>query len=419
MAGSCRVGQRGAAGWGSPVGRVGGERSGAGHAYLGGVGWQGWVSIVALVLAAGALAVAVHVHRHARRRGAGVIAPARGTSSAGGSPSYTASGRVAFVVNPSKPGAADLRDAALFACSARYLPEPMFFETTVEDPGAGQARAAVEAGASVVVAAGGDGTVRSVAEALIGSDVPMGIVPLGTGNLFARNLDIPLTRLDEQLRIALTASPRPVDVGWVRLGAPRREEDYEHGEAHSAGDGDGHGHGHGKGHLFLVIAGIGFDAAMVESADDDLKARVGWIAYFLAGAKHLNGRRMRLQIQLDRRSAVTVRARSLLIGNCGKLPGGLTLLPGAEVDDGWLDIAAIDTRGGIAGWAQLFGEVVLQGVGLRNELPKLGRIDHARTHELRIVSDRPVSLQIDGEPLGRAVSLRAEVQQHALTVRAP
>ncbi|NLF06347.1 MAG: diacylglycerol kinase [Actinomycetales bacterium] len=377
------------------------------------MGWQGWVSIVALLLAAGALAVAVQVHRHARRRGAGLFAPALGPSSAGGSTSGTGSGPVAFVVNPSKPGAAALRDAALLACAARYLPEPMFFETTVEDPGVGQTRRALEEGASVVVAAGGDGTVRAVAEALLGSDVPMGIVPLGTGNLFARNLDIPLTRLDEQLRIALTASPRPVDVGWVRLGAPRRDEDYERGEEHGASDGPG------KGHLFLVIAGIGFDAAMVESADDELKARVGWIAYFLAGAKHLNGRRMRLQVQLDRRSPVTVRARSLLIGNCGKLPGGLTLLPGAEVDDGWLDIAAIDTRGGIAGWAQLFGEVVLQGVGLRNELPKLGRIDHARTHQLRIVSDRPVSLQIDGEPLGRAVSLRAEVQHHALAVRAP
>ena len=71
-----------------------------------------------------------------------------------------------------------------------------------------------------------------------------------------------------------------------------------------------------------------------------------------------------------------VRARSVLIGNCGKLPGGITLLPDAVIDDGVLDIAAIDTRAGIAGWAQLFGEVVLQGIGVRNEMPaKMGRIE--------------------------------------------
>jgi len=375
--------------------------------------WQEWLSIAAVLLAAGALAVAVGVHRHARSRAAQVAPSPSAPPSSAPLPTERTSGPVVFVVNPTKAGAAELRDAALRACASRYLPEPMFLETTAEETGTSQARAALEAGASTVVAAGGDGTVRAVADALIGTDTPMGIVPLGTGNLLARNLDLPLTRLDEQLRIALTASPRPIDVGRLRLAAPRREDDYPRGEPHPEQGGNG------TGHLFLVIAGIGFDAAMVESADDDLKARVGWVAYFLAGAKHLNGRRLRLQIQLDKRPTVTVRARSLLIGNCGRLPGGLTLLPGAEIDDGWLDIAAIDTRGGIAGWVQLFGEVVLQGVGLRNELPKIGRIDHVRTRTVRILSDRPVALQIDGEPLGRAVSLTAEVTHHALTVRAP
>lgn len=375
--------------------------------------WQEWLSIVAVILAAGALAVAVGVQRHARRR-----TELAGSARAGASPSGAAStseapGPVAFVVNPTKAGAEELLDLALQASSSRYLPEPMFFETTAEDPGVGQTREALAAGASTVIAAGGDGTVRAVAEALLGTDTPMGIIPLGTGNLFARNLDLPITRLDELLRIALTASPRPVDVGWLRLGAPRREDDFARDEKRATARDDD------KGHLFLVIAGVGFDAAMVESADDELKARVGWIAYFLAGAKHLNGRRLRLQVQVDQRAPVTVRARSLLVGNCGKLPGGLTLLPGAELDDGWLDIAALDTRAGIAGWVQLFGEVVLQGVGLRNELPKIGRIDHARARTVRIASDRPVAVQIDGETLGRAVSLTSEVQHHALNVRAP
>lgn len=376
--------------------------------------WQEWLSVVAVVLAAGALVVAVAVYVRLRPASRRRLAGAASTPSSGPAYAREVLGPVAFVVNPTKQRAAELRDAALHACATRYLPEPMFFETTVTEPGTAQARAAIEAGASTVVAAGGDGTVRAVAAALIATGTPMGIVPLGTGNLLARNLDLPLTRLDEQLRIALTASARAIDVGWLRVGGPRREEDgsdaVEAPRLLVGGD---------KGHLFLVIAGLGFDAAMVASTDDELKARVGWMAYFVAGAKHLDGRRLRLQIRLDERPAVTVRARSLLLGNCGRLPGGLTLLPGAEIDDGWLDIAAIDTRGGLAGWVQLFGEVVLQGVGLRTELPKIGRIDHVRSRTVRVAADRLVDVQIDGEPLGRAVALEATIDHHALLVRAP
>ena len=376
--------------------------------------WQEWLSIVAVVLAGGALFLAISVQRRAQsqRTRMGVPGAAGATSSSGQIGSQSNEGPIAFVVNPTKLRAGELRDAALRACSERYLPEPMFFETTAEDPGTSQALAAIEAGASAVVAAGGDGTVRAVAAALIDSGTPMGIVPLGTGNLLARNLDIPLTRMDEQLRHALSAAPRPIDVGWLRLREPSREEDQPSDVAREAYDSD-------KGHMFLVIAGLGFDAVMVASTDEELKSRVGWMAYFVAGAQHLNGRRLRLQIRLDERAPVTVRARSLLVGNCGKLPGGLTLLPNAEIDDGWLDIAAIDTRGGLAGWVQLFGEVVLQGVGLRNELPKIGRIDHTRSRTVRVSSDRPVEVQIDGESLGRAVDLAARVDHHALLVRAP
>src|SRR5690606_7016588 len=138
-------------------------------------------------------------------------------------------------------------------------------------------------------------------------------------------------------------------------------------------------------HIFLVIAGLGFDAAMVADADEELKAKVGWIAYFVAGVRHLHSRRMRLEMSLDGSAWYRVRLRSILIGNVGRLPGGITLLPDAVIDDGWLDIGAIDTRGGLVGWGQLFGEVAMQRFGVRNDLPnKIGRIDHSRARTVSV-----------------------------------
>jgi diacylglycerol kinase family enzyme len=308
---------------------------------------------------------------------------------------------VAFVANPTKPDVADLHDAVRAACADRDLPEPLWFETTATDPGVGQTREAVRRGANVVVALGGDGTVRAVAEALVGTGIPMGLVPMGTGNLLARNLDLPLSDPKTAIRIALTGRDRTIDVGWLALDGPDQPPETARDE-----------------HLFLVIAGLGFDAAMVADTDAALKARVGWMAYFLAGVRHLHGTRSKVHIRIDDRPPVTTRLRSLLVGNCGRLPGGITLLPDALLDDGWLDIAAIDTRGGVVGWAQLLGEVVLQGYGVRTDLPaKIGRIDHARARAIQLLVPAGEHVQVDGEVLGRATEVNVRVDPGALVVR--
>lgn len=380
------------------------------------------MAVVAALLSAIALVVAVATRRGVtadrlagragRSLGAGP-SPGSGTAGdAGGAPRRPL---VAFVANPSKPGVPDLRAAVRRACAEQYLPEPLWLETTPEDPGGGQTREAIQRGADTVVALGGDGTVRAVAEALVGTGVPMGLIPVGTGNLLARNLDIPLGDPLAALAIALDGADRTIDVGWLRV--LQVESDVEDGVAAAAGDLPTDAD-EPRDHIFLVIAGVGFDAAMVADADDDLKARVGWAAYFVAGIKHLNGRRLRTVVRLDDAPATPARVRSLLIGNCGRLPGGITLLPDAVLDDGWLDVAAIDTRGGIAGWAQLFGEVVLQGVGVRNQLPaKIGRIDHARAREVHLRVAGGEYVQVDGDVLGRATEISARVEPGGLRVR--
>ncbi|WP_240916139.1 diacylglycerol kinase family protein [Sanguibacter sp. HDW7] len=361
-------------------------------------GWEIFWIVLAVGLAAGAFALSLLTWRSrhlAHRPHLAVTSP----------PVPDAPRRlVAFVANPSKPDVAQLRAPVEKACRSLGL-EPLWLETTVEDPGSGQARAALEAGAEVVVAAGGDGTVRAVATTLQGTGVPMGLLPVGTGNLLARNLDIPVTDLARSLEIALEGRDRAIDVAWLRVtDAPAGDDAAEVGSEH----------------IFLVIAGIGFDAAMIADTDTTLKAKVGWIAYFLGGIRHLHGRRLEARVLLDDTRRSSMKLRTLLVGNCGRLPGGITLLPDALLDDGILDVAAIDTRAGVAGWAQLFGEVVMQGLGVQPlATNRIGRIDHTQCRSIAVRVPDGAQAQVDGDPVGRATAIECRVDHADLLVRVP
>ncbi|GAA1865138.1 diacylglycerol/lipid kinase family protein [Myceligenerans crystallogenes] len=366
--------------------------------------WQVWLGVAAIVIAVAALVVALLIYARVavmRRR----IGPLIPQAAAGDGPRH-----IAVVLNPSKNGTAGLRSRVRAACVERGLPAPVFYETSVADPGQGQTRRAIEEGADVVVAAGGDGTVRAVAEVLVGGDVPMGVIPVGTGNLLARNLDVPVADVERAIAVILDGRTRAIDVGWLRVEEFARDDDELPGEPPHVTD---------KEHIFLVIAGLGFDAAMVAGADPELKRRVGWVAYFLAGVPHMRGRRLRARIWLDDEPPVDARLRSVMIGNCGRLPGGITLLPDAVLDDGVLDVAAADVRGGVFGWAQLTAEVAMQGFGVSSDLPeKLGRIDHSTCRRARVRVSGGDEVQVDGDPLGRAVEVSARVEPSALRVRA-
>lgn len=309
--------------------------------------------------------------------------------------------RIAFIANPTKAGIAEIREQAMRACSARYLPQPMWLNTTADDPGHQAAREALEAGAEVVVAIGGDGTVRAIAAELAGTQVPLAIVPMGTGNLFARNLGLPLGNTDALLRIALDGDTSALDVGWLDLDRGPRAQDERH--------------------IFLVMAGAGLDAEMVAGADERLKRRLGWIAYFFAALKHLGSRRMTVSVSVDGSDKVTTQMRTVLFANVGKLPGGLILVPEASAEDGWLDVATLDARVGIVGWTELFGNVVAQGAGLKvpDVLKAYGtsRIDHVRGKSIVVTMDHMYKVQADGEGLGLARGVTANVDHGALLMR--
>jgi diacylglycerol kinase family enzyme len=316
--------------------------------------------------------------------------------------------RVAVVINPSKTGAAVLREQITVACTTSGLPAPRFYETTIEETGTAQTRQALADGADLVIAAGGDGTVRAVATGMVHTGVPMALLPIGTGNLLARNLGLPIGALDKLIAIALSGNLRHIDVGWAQATLA--------GSAPPTG-GDATAW---NPQLFLVTIGVGFDAAMIAHTDEQWKKHLGWLAYFYGASKTLWLERIDAQIYLDEREPVNLEARTIMVGNCGRIPGGLTLLPMAEIDDGLVDVAAVDTVGGLAGWAGLLGEVILQGAGLREAPhPKIGRIDVAQAQHSRIVLGSPAEAQIDGDPIGKVHTIDAWADKHALIVRTP
>lgn len=313
--------------------------------------------------------------------------------------------RVAFIANPTKTGIAEVREQALRACSIRYLPQPMWLWTTAEDPGTGQAQTALAQGVDLIVAVGGDGTVRAVAEAVAGTSVALAIVPMGTGNIFARNYDLPLEDIPALLRTALEGEERQVDVG--RLELVKTTGDTQESTKH----------------LFLVMAGAGLDAEMVSGANDRLKRRIGWLAYFLAAIRHMGERRITASVSVNGSKPLKAQIRTVLLANVGKLPGGFQLIPDASSEDGILDIATLDARAGIVGWTELFGNVVAQGVGFRQ--PQIlkawgaSRIDHASGQEVEIIMEKTQPVQVDGELLGHATHLRAVVEAGVLKLRVP
>lgn len=296
--------------------------------------------------------------------------------------------KVAIVLNPTKAGTEDAAAAVRHVCAEAGIPAPLVLETTPEDAGQDAARRAIAAGCDLVIAAGGDGTVRAVAEALVHGSTTLGIIPLGTGNLLARNLEVPL---DDPLAAALgavTGSERLIDTGLIEL---------EHTDGKRAE------------HTFLVIAGVGSDADIMDDTDEELKAKVGWLAYSEAGFRHLPGKRKKVSIALDGAPEQTRSVRSVLFANCGKLQG-LDLVPDALIDDGLLDVVMLSPRSA-AGWGWIFLKTAFKH---RGSIPQMGFYPSA---SLSLRCHEPMNTQIDGDPTGLVDGLKVTVVPASLRLR--
>jgi diacylglycerol kinase (ATP) len=296
----------------------------------------------------------------------------------------------AVVVNPIKVAADDDRrqDVEDRLAEAGWAPA-LWLETTEEDPGQGMAAEAIAGGADMVLAFGGDGTVRAVLTSMAGSGIPMAVLPLGTGNLLARNLGLPLDDLSAAVRVALEGAERALDVGRLEPARPG-----------------------GSTERFAVMAGVGFDAAMMRDAPEGLKSRLGWPAYLISAVRNLPGSGFTVTVTVDGDRPVRARARTVLVANVGQLQGGLVVVPDAVPDDGLLDVALIGP-GGVVDWLRLAGRLIRRG----------DRQDHRyrtfRGRRITVTTRRQHPREADGDLIGPGRRLVAEVEPGAVIIRVP
>lgn len=383
-------------------------------------------------------------------------------------------GRAWVIVNPTKVSAyaefqQKVSNAVIFATGR----PAMWIETTAEDPGTGQTIEALKHQPSLVIAAGGDGTVRAVAAGMAHSRVPMALLPMGTGNLLARNIGVPLD-LDRALDTALEPVSRRMDLAWLRLERVSVSSDLpaEGNLLRKAGASavrrlpEGVNEPAKDEYAYTVIAGVGFDGQTMVDTDPSLKKWIGWSAYVVAALKSLRIERMKATVTIfheegesagdfkPTRSApipkaveaavrqshtlgsdkgvspalmkeetwdmTGVRAKTILFANCGVLPFAV-LAPDASIDDGKMDLIAVDTRAGLLGWSYLSMKVAGQSVGLKpiNLKNDLGAIQFRQTSSARVDISKAYPVQVDGDPIGEARTVCARVDKGALVVRAP
>jgi len=314
-------------------------------------------------------------------------------------------GQAAVVYNPIKVDIDAIKQSVATHEKAAGWPETLFFETSADDPGQGQTAEALAAGATLVIAAGGDGTVRAIAEALRGSDASLALLPSGTGNLLARNLKLTLNDLDHSIESAFTGRDRDIDIARIKIERENRSVDE---------------------HSYLVMAGLGIDAKMIANTDDELKAKAGWLAYVKAIALVFKDKNdLNFRYKLDQSKERHVRAHSIMIGNCGSLPANILLMPDAAVDDGVFDVLVLSPKS-VFGWVQIFTKVfwengVLSRTKAGRSLPTkdVDALKYTTGTTLALRLTKAEEIELDGDGFGKATAFKTWLEPGSLKVRVP
>jgi len=233
----------------------------------------------------------------------------------------------------------------------------------------------------------------------------MALVPQGTGNLLARNIGMPLGRLDVAVRAAFEGRNRPIDVGILTIVREDESEDE---------------------HVFLVLAGMGLDARAISATKTTLKKRLGWLAYVDGGVRTiLKDKPLHIHFSIDNAEVRSSMVYTVMIGNCGLMPGGVLLIPDAEIDDGRLDVVALRPLGAFS-WLKIWRKIGWENGVLRKT--KAGRkmidlvgdtrnVSYVRARQYALSVDAPEPIQLDGDDFGLALAASGKVDPGSLLVR--
>jgi YegS/Rv2252/BmrU family lipid kinase len=265
--------------------------------------------------------------------------------------------------------------------AANGVTDPLWYEIRKSRQATKQARRAVEDGADVVFAWGGDGTLQRCVDGLAGSKATIAIVPAGTANLLASNLGIPKD-ITEAVHIGLHGNRRKLDLGRV------------------------------NGEHFAVMAGAGFDARMIRDADRGMKDRVGRLAYIVTGAKNLRHARVQTSIRVDGSKWFEGEAGCVLVGNVGKILGGIEAFDHARPDDGRLELGVV-TADGMVQWARALGRTAL---GHAEKSPFV-RTTSAKKIDVRL--KKPTPYELDGGDRKETKQLKIRVAPAAISICVP
>jgi len=319
-------------------------------------------------------------------------------------PRHLADQHAAVVYNPLKTPVEHLRRIVAAHEARLGWAATRWYETRIDDAGVAATQRAVAEAAAVVMVAGGDGTVRAAAEVLQGSDVPMALLPLGTGNLLARDVGAPLGDMDACVLAAFEGRERAVDVGTVDF------------------DDDA---GTRRVHAFMVMAGIGLDAEMAENTSATVKKHLGWFAYVLPIARSVIANRLfHIHYRIDGGRTRSTRAHTVIVGNCGTLTGNMLLIPAAIIDDGMLDVVMMRPKGWL-GWARIGTRLTLQGIARRSHFsrrlldraPDLHSLAYVQGRRFAARFETPHLIELDGDGFGHATRVRVGVRPGALRLR--
>jgi diacylglycerol kinase (ATP) len=292
---------------------------------------------------------------------------------------------VTVIINPvSCSTGLELTRQQMIAKFATYGVIPNFVETLESTPATNIALEAIRNGAELIVAAGGDGTIMEAVNALVGSTIPIAIIPLGTGNLLALNLGLPLS-IDGAIETAMTGEERLIDLVKVNGGQ----------------------------HYFAIMGGIGFDAQVMDDTDRASKQRFGRLAYIWTAIKNLEGNMFEARIQIDDHEPITDDLKSILIANMGLIGPNFSAFPDALPDDGFIRVGLLK-----ASSATEFIRLVATAVAEGTPEPDPA-FDVYTCKSVRVWLKEPQLYEYDGDLEGTITELFAEISPKSLRIMSP